>query len=62
MCGLEAAPFTLAYADIATSRQNSCKHGSALDDSPNLIGASMMCSDNNRPRLTALLTIGSYFH
>ena len=34
----------------------------SLDDTPNLIGASMMCSDNNRPRLTALLTIGSYFH
>lgn len=34
----------------------------SIDETPNLIGASMMCSDNDRPRIVALLTIGSYFH
>ena len=28
---LEAAPHHISFADIAASRQSSCKHGSALD-------------------------------
>ncbi|MBO7101010.1 MAG: hypothetical protein J6V98_03210 [Bacteroidales bacterium] len=34
----------------------------SIDESPNTIGSSMQCSDNDRPRIVALLTIGSYFH
>ena len=33
----------------------------SIDDTPNLMGASMQCSDNNRPRMVALITLGSYF-
>lgn len=34
----------------------------SIDDSPNLMGASMQCSDNNRPRMAAMVTIGSYLN
>ena len=34
----------------------------SIDDTPNTIGSSLQCSDNDRPRIVALLTLGSYFH